>query len=165
MSVDEILSAIDDLKIPTVEVTGGEPLAQKETADLIFQIAERGYKVLLETSGSEPISDLDPRCHIIMDLKCPDSGMESKNLLANLDHLKPSDEIKFVIASRKDFEWADYMIAHHRLSDKCSLSFSPAFGLLKPDLLASWILEGRWPKLRLNLQLHKFIWSPKAKGV
>lgn len=165
LTISEILERVKINKIPMVELTGGEPLAQVESFELIEALVAKNYKVLLETSGSEPVKDVHPDCHIIMDLKCPGSGMVEKNNYENLKHLKASDEIKFVVASREDFDWVSQIIAKLDLFSVCSLSVSPAFALVKPEDLAAWILQSPWKSLRLNLQIHKYIWHPRAKGV
>ncbi|RZA18089.1 MAG: hypothetical protein EOP10_21635 [Proteobacteria bacterium] len=120
---------------------------------------------MIETSGSESVETLDSRIHIIMDLKCPGSGMENRNHYANLQWLKPSDEIKFVIADRNDYEWARNLVRMESLDTRFNILFSTAFGLLKPDVLVEWMLEDKLSRVRLNLQQHKYIWKPTAKGV
>jgi 7-carboxy-7-deazaguanine synthase len=147
-----------------VEITGGEPLVQAEVIPLMAQLADRGLTVLLETSGAHDISPIDPRVHIIMDLKCPDSGECEGNRFANLDLLKPTDQIKLVIASRADFDWAADTIRRHRLDQRFTVLFSPAFGLVTPLQLAEWLLQSGL-QARLQVQLHKVIWDPKARGV
>jgi 7-carboxy-7-deazaguanine synthase len=149
---------------PLVEITGGEPLIQPETLPLIARLADAGLKVLLETSGAHDIGDVDKRVHIIMDLKCPDSGEEAHNRWANLDFLKPSDEIKFVIASRADFNWAESVIRQHRLDKRFAVLLSGVFGAATPLELATWLLDSGL-QVRLQLQLHKLIWEPTARGV
>ena len=119
---------------------------------------------MIETSGSFDVSVLPNEVHIVMDLKCPDSGMSEKNMWDNLTHLKRSDDLKFVVASYEDFLWADKIIKDHQLGEKLNTLLSPAFGLVKPDELVSWMLESRTPA-RLNLQIHKYIWNPRKKGV
>ncbi len=163
-SISNISEQVKRHGISLVEITGGEPLAQPNTPQLIHYLLQQGYEVLIETSGSEPIDTLDPRTHIIMDLKCPDSKMEQHNLYKNIEYLKASDEVKFVIASRKDFDWALDTIKQYHLEDICKILLSCAFGLIQPAELVSWMLEAK-VKARLNLQQHKYIWSPKAKGV
>lgn len=164
MTLSEILGKVKDLGIPLVELTGGEPLAQKNCAPLAKMLADNGHKVLIETGGSEDISPLDPRVHIIMDIKCPGSQMHEKNHWENLKHLKPTDEIKMVLADRADFEWALAKIKEHDLTSRFKVLLSVAFGLLKPKDLAEWIVAEKLD-VRLNLQQHKYIWHPTAKGV
>jgi len=160
----DISEEIKQHSISLIELTGGEPLAQKNTPQLIHLLLEDGYKVLIETSGSEPIEGLDPRTHIIMDLKCPDSKMEHHNRYENIPHLKDTDEVKFVVASRADFDWSIATIQKYRLESRCKILMSCAFGLIQPAQLVEWMLESK-VDARLNLQQHKYIWSPKAKGV
>jgi len=163
VTVEDILAQVGQHGIPLVELTGGEPLAQKETIKLAQLLGDRGYKVLIETGGSEDVSQLDARVHIIMDIKCPGSGMVDRNLWSNIDSLKTSDEIKFVMAHREDYDWAIRVINERKL-ERFNLLFSPAFGLLQPKQLAEWMVEDK-VKARLNLQQHKYIWHPRAKGV
>lgn len=164
-SFEEIFVELEKLGCHLVEITGGEPLAQPECFKLIDELTAKGYRVLIETGGSEPIRDLHPATHIIMDLKCPGSGMEDRNLYENLDFLKETDEIKFVIANQLDFNWAVEKVKLGRLDEKFQILFSPAFGQVKPAELVEWILAGEMHRVRLNLQQHKFIWNPRAKGV
>jgi 7-carboxy-7-deazaguanine synthase len=164
MSFDEILAKVDEFGVPLVELTGGEPLAQADTPALAKVLLARGYKVLIETSGAERIDVLPRDVHVIMDLKCPDSKMSDRNLWDNIPKLKVSDEIKFVVASRSDFDWAIAKIAEYKLAQRCQLLMSPAFGLVQPKDLVDWMLESKAPA-RLNLQQHKYIWSPRQRGV
>lgn len=164
MSLEEILAKVKELGIPLVELTGGEPMAQKNCAPLARKLIDEGYKVLIETGGSEDVSPLDTAVHIIMDIKCPGSQMHEKNRWENLNHLKSSDEIKLVIADRKDFEWAIAKMKEHDLTSRFKVLLSPAFGLLQPKDLAEWIVQEKL-NVRLNLQQHKYIWHPRAKGV
>lgn len=163
MTLAEVMADVARQQIQLVELTGGEPLAQKGCTTLAHQLAEAGYKVLIETGGSEDVAPLDLRVHIIMDIKCPGSGMHERNLWSNLDALKPSDEIKFVLADRADYEWAVNLIKERNL-ERFKLLFSPAFGLLQPKILAEWMVADK-VNARLNLQQHKYIWHPRAKGV
>jgi 7-carboxy-7-deazaguanine synthase len=164
VTITEVLAQIDHLGIQMVELTGGEPLAQGASLLLMQACIDRGYRVLLETGGSESIGQVPKEVHIIMDLKCPGSGMSERNHWPNLDALKPSDEIKFVIAHHEDFLWAKAAIKEHRLHERCQLALSPAWGHVKPADLTQWLMADRLPA-RLNLQIHKYIWGPKAKGV
>jgi 7-carboxy-7-deazaguanine synthase len=149
---------------PLVEITGGEPLLQEEVFPLMTQLADAGLTVLLETSGLRDIGPADPRVHIIMDLKCPDSGEAAGNRWENLDLLKPTDQIKFVLASWRDFDWAAETIQAHQLDRRFTVLLSPVFGAVRPIELAEWLL-GSGLQVRMQLQLHKFIWDPKARGV
>jgi len=164
LSLDEVLAQVQRFSCRLVEITGGEPLLQPEVHPLMTALADAGYTVLLETSGAEDIAAVDPRVRIIMDLKCPDSGEAAANRWENLDRLKPCDEIKFVIASRGDFDWAVRMIRQHRLDQRWNLLLSPAFGAVTPRDLAEWLLTAGITA-RLQLQLHKYIWPPEMRGV
>ena len=141
---------------------GGEPLAQRQAIPLMQRLLERGATVLLETSGSLSIQDVPPAVHVIMDLKPPDSGEAEKNLWSNVDLLQPHHEVKFVLASRADYEWARDVV---RSRDwPCELLFSPCWGLVEPKDLVDWILEDNLP-VRFQLQMHKVVWPPDARGV
>jgi 7-carboxy-7-deazaguanine synthase len=164
MSREEIRAQVRGYQCPLVEITGGEPLLQPEVHPLMSVLADDGYTVLLETSGAEDIAPVDPRVHIIMDLKCPDSGESAANRWENLDRLKPRDEIKFVIASRRDCDWAIDVIRQHHLDRRFSVLLSPAFGRVNPRDLAEWLLASG-VAARLHLQLHKHIWPPDMRGV
>jgi 7-carboxy-7-deazaguanine synthase len=141
-----------------VTVTGGEPLAQKECFDLLTSLCTAGYSVSLETGGAMDISAVDPRVSVILDLKTPGSGEAAKNLWKNLDHIKPEDEIKFVICDRADYEWARDVLSQHKLSARCSVLFSPVYGKVNPADLAEWVLQDKLP-VRMQLQLHKILWG------
>jgi 7-carboxy-7-deazaguanine synthase len=163
-SPDDLLARVREFATPIVEITGGEPLVQPEILPFMKRLCDSGYKVLLETGGHRDLSGVDCRVHIIMDLKCPGSGEEVANLWSNIDLLKRDDEVKFVIASERDFHWADAMIRQHRLTHRCGVLLSPAFGLVKPLDLAQWLLASGL-NARMQLQLHKYVWDPKARGV
>lgn len=157
-TVAAVLAEVGKYPARQVCVTGGEPLAQKACLTLLSALCDAGYDVSLETSGALDIAPVDPRVSCIMDLKAPDSGESGKNLWANLAHLKPRDEIKIVIASREDYEWAREVLQAHRLDARCPVLFSPAQGSIDPAELASWILEDGLP-VRFQLQLHKLLWG------
>ncbi len=163
-TLDDIVAKVGDFHTPLVEITGGEPLVQSETLPLLTRLADLGLTVLLETSGAHDISGVDARIHIIMDLKCPDSGEAAHNRWANLDHLKPSDEIKFVIASRADFDWTAGVVRQHGLDQRFAVLLSGVFGSITPLELATWLLDAGL-QVRFQLQLHKLIWGPTARGV
>lgn len=147
-----------------VLVTGGEPLLQAGTEQFLGDLLEAGLEVILETNGSLPIQGVDPRVRRIMDVKCPGSGMEGQNLWANLEVLTHRDEVKFVVSHREDFDWALRVMGLYRLVQRLPVLISPVFeGPLLPEV-ATWIVESRLP-LRLNLQLHKYIWGPEKRGV
>jgi 7-carboxy-7-deazaguanine synthase len=164
MSLDSIIVNVKELGLPLVELTGGEPLAQKNCALLAQKLIDAGHHVLIETGGSEDVSVLPKEIHIIMDIKCPGSQMHERNLWQNLDHLKPTDEIKMVLSHREDFEWAMKVMKDHQLADRFKVLMSPAFGLLQPKDLAEWMVSEKL-NARLNLQQHKYIWHPRTKGV
>ncbi len=163
-TIDAILNELAKFKTRLVEITGGEPLAQAEAIPLMERLVADGYKVLLETSGSQSIVDVPQAVSIIMDLKCPGSGMQDRNLWSNIDVLKASDEIKFVISNWDDFAWASKIIDEYQLAGRVHLLFSPAWGLLSMQDLSAWLLASGI-QARLNLQVHKLIWGPKKKGV
>ena len=164
MALDEVVSRALDLGDDLVEITGGEPLLQAEVHPLMSRLADAGRTVLLETSGSVDIAPVDPRVHVILDLKTPASGELSANLWSNIPLLRPKDEIKFVLCDRADFDWAVAQVRAHRLTDRCPVLFSPVFGQVDPTDLATWTLETRLP-VRVQIQLHKILWHPSARGV
>jgi 7-carboxy-7-deazaguanine synthase len=151
-------------RCPLVEVTGGEPLLQGEVFPLMTGLADEGLTVLVETSGAHDVGRVDRRVHIIMDLKCPDSGEMASNRWENLHVLKPSDQIKFVIASERDFTWAAEAVGAHGLDHRFTVLMSPVFGAVTPLELATWLLDSGL-QVRMQLQMHKYIWDPQARGV
>jgi len=158
-SIDAIVEQVRDLNAPYVTVTGGEPLAQRECLELLTRLCDEGYRVSLETSGAISIEGVDPRVAVILDLKTPDSGEVSRNLYGNLDLVKPGDEIKFVICSRSDYEWARMRVDEYRLTERAGgVLFSPSHGSLDATELAEWIIADRLP-VRLQMQLHKLLWN------
>jgi 7-carboxy-7-deazaguanine synthase len=163
MSIEEILDRVRSYACGLVEVTGGEPLAQKEAFTLIETLCNDGFEVLIETSGSIDIEPVDRRAKIVLDIKCPGSGESDKNYWPNLEQLQPHDEIKFVIADRTDYEWARSVIEERNLSGRTVL-FSPVWGELDLKPLAEWMLADGVPA-RLQTQLHKHIWGADVKGV
>jgi len=163
-SVDEVLAQVLAHDIQVVELTGGEPLAQENTPLLMQRLIDACKTVLIETGGSEDISKLPTKAHVIMDIKCPGSNMHDRNLWSNIEYLKSTDEVKFVIANQGDFDWAINVIHEFRLIDRCQVLISPAFGLMNPKDLAQMVVETKL-NIRMQLQIHKYIWSPKAKGV
>ncbi|KTD25600.1 MULTISPECIES: 7-carboxy-7-deazaguanine synthase QueE [Legionella] len=156
--VSDVLTKIAAYECSYVCVTGGEPLAQPGCIPLLQQLCDKGYQVSLETSGARDISQVDKRVMVVMDLKTPDSGESAKNLLSNLDHLKQSDQIKFVLCSRGDYEWACQMMKEYRLSGRAQILFSPSWNELNPTTLADWIVNDKLP-VRFQLQLHKILWN------
>jgi len=165
MSIDAILDEVSEKGLRLVEITGGEPLLQSdEAAKLTKRLLDAGYKVLIETNGSVSIGSLDSRAVVIMDMKTPASTMSEKNNLSNFAYIKPDDEIKFVICDRNDYEWSKNMVLEYELSKRCTILFSPSAGAIAPRELAGWILQDRL-EVRLNMQLHKIIYSPDERGV
>ena len=162
--LEDVLAKVASYNCRLVEVTGGEPLAQAQTLPLIAKLCDVGYTVLVETSGAVDIGPVDPRAHLILDVKCPGSGMTDRMHWSNLDKLSAKDEAKFVIADRKDYEWARDTMARHDMASRCSVLMSPVFGSLEPRQLAAWVLEDRLP-VRFQLQIQKFIWAPGMRGV
>ena len=161
-SIESVLAEVGKYPARQVCVTGGEPLAQKECLPLLSALCDAGYEVSLETSGALDIAGVDPRVARVMDLKAPDSGEGDKNRWENLGLLTPRDEIKIVVASRTDYEWARELIRERRLDNLCPVLLSPAQGLVDPTALAEWILEDGL-NVRFQLQLHKLLWD-SAKG-
>lgn len=165
LPVAETVRRVRDLDCGLVEITGGEPLAQKECPALARALLDAGMTVLCETSGALPIDVLPPGVIRIMDLKCPGSGECERNDWANVDRLGPRDEVKFVIADRKDYEWSRAAVNDYTLAERCNaVLFSPVFGAVDPRSLVEWILADGLP-VRFQLQLHKFIWPPESQGV
>ncbi len=164
MSINEILAEVEKYACNLVELTGGEPLLQPEIHELATRLADLDHTVLIETGGHRDISGLDPRVIRIMDLKCPASGECEKNLWSNLDHLRPEDEVKFVIADRADYEWTLNTIRQHHLEDRVKLLISTAFKQVEPEQVVEWMLEDKL-RARFQLQLHKYIWPPDARRV
>ncbi len=161
-SIESVLAEVAKYPARQICVTGGEPLAQKECLPLLSALCDAGYEVSLETSGALDIAGVDPRVARVMDLKAPDSGEGDKNRWENLGLLTPRDEIKIVVASRTDYEWARELIRERRLDTLCPVLLSPAQGLVDPTALAEWILEDGL-NVRFQLQLHKLLWG-SAKG-
>jgi 7-carboxy-7-deazaguanine synthase len=164
MSLEQVLAEVASYRCPLVEVTGGEPLHQPDALVLLSRLCDAGYEVLLETSGAVDIGLVDRRTHIIMDVKCPGSGMTDRMYWPNLDGLSAKDEAKFVLQDRADYEWARDIVTQYALGNRCKVLFSPVFGRLDLQSLAEWILADRLP-VRFQAQLHKFIWSPDRRGV
>ena len=162
VDLDAVLSEVESFGTPWVTVTGGEPLAQRACLDLLRALCDRGFSVSLETSGALDIAPVDPRVSIILDLKTPGSGESGRNLWSNLAHLDPGDEVKFVLCSEEDYEWARSVLAEHAIATRCPVLFSPSFHDLPPARLADWILRDRLP-VRMQLQLHKQLWG-EAQG-
>lgn len=157
-AIEDILAEVAAYGARHVCVTGGEPLAQKRCLRLLQRLCDAGYEVSLETSGALDVAMVDARVRKVMDLKAPDSGESARNLWGNLAHLLPHDQVKIVIASRADYEWARGVLAEHALADRCMVLFSPVHGAVQPRELAEWILADRLP-VRFQMQLHKLLWN------
>ena len=164
IEIPEIMAKIKQWNCNLVEVTGGEPLFQDECIDLLNELTNQKYEVLLETGGSLSISDVPTEIVKIVDFKCPSSGMEKKNLWSIVNDLQPHDEVKFVIGGREDFLWAEEMLNKYSLNEKCAILFSPTFGKIDSSLIVEWILDKNLP-VRMQLQMHKHIWELEEKGV
>jgi len=162
--VDEVVEAALGHDCPLVEVTGGEPLLQEGVYALMTALADRGRTVLLETGGSVDVGRVDVRVVKIMDLKCPSSGECGRNRYDNLGHLTSRDEVKFVIGTREDYEWACATLHEHALASRCVVLMGVMFGRLEPRQLAEWVLADRLP-VRVQIQMHKVIWPPDQRGV
>lgn len=163
-SVAEVIETVGNFGCPLVEITGGEPLLQPGALTLMRRLCDAGYEVLLETGGGVDIHPVDPRVRRIVDVKCPDSGELEGNLWANLDRLRHGDELKFVLASRRDYEFARDLVQERRLGHRFPVHFSVVHGMLEPQRLADWVLHDRLP-VRLQLQLHKLLWGAETRGV
>jgi 7-carboxy-7-deazaguanine synthase len=164
MPVADILAQVRSYKCRLVEITGGEPLLQEDLSLLISSMLEDGYEVLMETNGSLSIESVDPRVVKIMDLKCPDSGMSQYVRWENLQHLTGHDQVKFVLSSRRDYEWAKGIIAKYPLLSEIEVLISTAFGALEPKDVVKWMLNDGL-NARFQLQIHKYIWHPETRGV
>lgn len=158
MELDDILQQVNQYEARYVCVTGGEPLAQKNCMPLLKQLCDEGYQVSVETSGAMDICQLDPRVKRVMDIKTPGSGEEPKNRYENIDCLTALDEVKFVLCSREDYEWAKTILVQYALPDRCQVLFSPVHEGMTPTELADWIIEDRLP-VRFQFQLHKYLWN------
>lgn len=160
MSMDDIMSSIKKYDTRYVTVTGGEPLAQKEVLNLLKTLADSDYEVSLETGGGLSIKEVDPRVKIILDIKTPESGEEKKNHWENLEVINSKDEIKFVLCSRGDYEWAKQILDQYQLTEKCEILFSPVYQKLNATDLGNWILKDQL-HVRMQIQLHKLLWGEK----
>ena len=164
MSINQILEKIKEYPCKLVEVTGGEPLFQKECINLLQELINSGYNVLLETSGSLTIKSVPKEVINIIDFKCPTSNMEKKNLWENIDYLTSKDEVKFVIGNRQDYDWAKDKIKQYHISDKCNVLMSPTYNEIEEKEIVKWILEDSLD-VRFQIQLHKKIWPEEERGV
>ena len=165
MSLDEVIAAVEDYRCPLVELTGGEPLLQKDVYPLMARLLESGKTVLVETGGHVSLVDVPLSVHKIMDVKCPGSGEAHRMDWSNLDRLSPIDEVKFVIRDRADYEYARDVVSTHELDRKvAAVLFSPVHGVLDPRTISEWVLADRLA-VRVQLQVHKYIWDPQTRGV
>lgn len=164
MLIEDIVVAVRGFGCRLVELTGGEPLFQANVHELMTRLCDEGCEVLLETGGSLDIGGVDRRVKRIVDFKCPSSDMVKKNLWENVRCLNTSDEVKFVIGDRDDYEWSKRMIEEYQIDRRCPILMSVVFGKLEPVQLAEWILEDKL-NVRFQLQMHKYIWSPETRGV
>lgn len=162
-SEDSIINEVKKAGTRLIEITGGEPLLQKGVGPLIKRLLDEGFYVLVETNGSFSIKDIDKRAIIILDIKTPGSGMSDKMDFSNMDYIKHDDEVKFVITNREDYEWTKDIMSKYELLKKNHVLLSAAYGMLDPQNLIRWMLEDKI-NARLNLQLHKYIFSPDARG-
>ena len=160
MDIDDIMETIKKYNTRYVTVTGGEPLAQKEVLSLLKVLADQNYDVSLETGGGISIKEVDPRIKIILDIKTPESGEEKKNHWENLNLIHAKDEIKFVLCSREDYDWAKKILDQYKLTEKCHVLFSPVYQKINATDLGNWILQDQLP-VRLQIQLHKLLWGEK----
>ena len=160
MDIDDIMETIKKYNTHYVTVTGGEPLAQKEVLSLLKVLADQNYDVSLETGGGISIKEVDPRIKIILDIKTPESGEEKKNHWENLNLIHAKDEIKFVLCSREDYDWAKKILDQYKLTEKCHVLFSPVYQKINATDLGNWILQDQLP-VRLQIQLHKLLWGEK----
>lgn len=163
-SIEEVLDKVRSFGCGLVEVTGGEPLAQAEAFQLIATLCDAGHTVLIETSGAIDITPVDPRARVILDVKCPGSGMTDRMYWPNMTRLTSKDEAKFVVADRADYDWAREVMTKYELASRCTVLMSPVFGSLELRPLAEWILADKIP-VRFQTQLHKLIWAPDMRGV
>jgi 7-carboxy-7-deazaguanine synthase len=157
-NISDIVTEVMSYQPRYVTVTGGEPLAQQSCHELLTALCDQGVEVSLETSGAMDISLVDPRVVVVMDLKTPGSGEVEKNRYSNLDLLKPTDQLKFVICNREDYDWSKAQLDHYQLPARCEMLFSPIHGELQPAQLADWIVEDNLP-VRMQIQMHKYLWG------
>ncbi len=164
LALEEVVDRVEALACPLVEITGGEPLLQPAVHPLMAALLDRGHRVLIETGGHLDISGIDPRAVRILDVKCPASGESQKVRWENLNVLRQGDQVKFVLSDRADYDWARDVVRRYDLPGRADVLFSVAHGLLSPAHLAAWLLEDRLP-VRLQLQIHKYIWDPDTPRI
>jgi 7-carboxy-7-deazaguanine synthase len=161
---DELLAELAAFPARLLQLTGGEPLSQPAALPFVTALLDRGWSVLVETSGHVPLDGLDPRAVVVMDVKAPGSGESHRMHWPNLERLRPSDEVKLVLLDRGDYEWARALVRERRLDERCTVLFSPVHGRLEPGQLARWVLDDGLP-VRLQVQLHKVLWPDVERGV
>ena len=165
MSLDDVMAAVDAYGCSLVELTGGEPLLQKDVYPLMERLLASGKTVLVETGGHLSVANVPPAVHKIVDVKCPGSGEAHRMDWSNLDRLSPTDEVKFVVRDRTDYEYARAVVSRHELDRKVgAVLFSPVHGVLDPRTLSEWVLADQLP-VRVQLQVHKYIWDAETRGV
>ena len=164
MTEDDVIESVRSAGVRLVEITGGEPLLQESSRSLAERLLNENYTVLIETNGSINVENIDRRAVVILDVKTPGSGMSNKMDLQNLERLKQTDEVKFVVTGREDYEWTKNIISAYALTGRCHILISPAYGILSPESLAVWMADDRL-QARFNLQLHKYIFNPERRGV
>jgi 7-carboxy-7-deazaguanine synthase len=163
-NMNALLQKVKEYGCNLVEITGGEPLLQENVYPLMRHLCDEKFEVLIETGGHHDIGRIDSRVKRIMDIKCPSSKMEKRNRWENIELLNAQDEVKFVIADHADYEWAKHVLRQYQLDKRCPILMSPVFGTLENRTLAEWILHDRL-HVQFQLQMHKYIWDPKARGV
>ena len=164
LEINQIIEKVNSFKCNLVEITGGEPLLQNDCIKLIEELEKNNKRVLIETGGSLTIKNISKKTHIILDLKCPSSKMEHKNLWDNLNYIKKTDEVKFVIGNKSDYNWSKKIINKYNLENKCLILMSPVFGEIDNKKIIDWILKDNL-NVRFQIQLHKKIWDKDKKGV
>jgi len=164
LNLNAILQKVKEYGCNLVEITGGEPLLQENVHSLMRRLCDDGFEVMIETGGHHDIGRIDPRVKRIMDIKCPGSKMQKRNRWENTELLNDQDEVKFVIADRADYEWAKHVLLQYQLDKRCTVLISPVFGALENRTLAEWILHDHL-RVQFQLQMHKYIWDPKTRGV
>ncbi len=164
LEINQIIEKVNSFKCNLVEITGGEPLLQNDCIKLIEELEKNNKQVLIETGGSLTIKNISKKTHIILDLKCPSSKMEHKNLWDNLNYIKKTDEVKFVIGNKSDYNWSKKIINKYNLENKCLILMSPVFGEIDNKKIIDWILKDNL-NVRFQIQLHKKIWDKDKKGV
>ena len=164
LEINQIIEKVNSFKCNLIEITGGEPLLQNDCIKLIEELEKNNKRVLIETGGSLTIKNISKKTHIILDLKCPSSKMEHKNLWDNLNYIKKTDEVKFVIGNKSDYNWSKKIINKYNLENKCLILMSPVFGEIDNKKIIDWILKDNL-NVRFQIQLHKKIWDKDKKGV